>query len=56
MVQTTEKSKIFGTVSAKTTEGKEDDEQIKSGATASHEKTTSHELGDLMAKLELDKC
>ena len=56
MVQTTEKSKTFGTVSAITTEGKQDDEQIKKGATASHEKTTSLELGDLMAKLEqIDK-
>ena len=56
VVQTTEKSKTFGTVSAITTEAKHDDEQVKSGATANHEKATSLELGDLMAKLEqLDK-
>ena len=34
VVQTTEKSKTFGTVSAKTKEAKQDDGQIKSGATA----------------------
>ena len=37
VVQTTEKSKTFGTVSAITTEAKQDDEQVKSGATANHE-------------------
>ena len=56
VVQTTEKSKTFGTVSAVTTEAKHDDEHVKKGATANHEKTTSLELGDLMAKLEqIDK-
>ena len=56
VVQTTEKSKTIGTVSAITTEAKHDDDQVKSGATANHEKTTSLELGDLMAKLEqIDK-
>ena len=52
VVPTTEKSKTFGTVSAITTEAKHDDEQIKRGATANHKKTTSLELGDLMAELE----
>ena len=51
-VPTTEKSKTFGTVSAITTEAKQDDEQIKCGATTNHEKTTSLELGDLIAKLQ----
>ena len=37
VLQTTEKSKTFGTVSAITTEAKHDDEQVKSGATANHE-------------------
>ena len=56
VVQTTEKSKTFGTVSAITTGAKKDDEQVQSGATASHEKTTSLELSDLMTKLEqIDK-
>ena len=56
MVPTTDKSKTFGTVSAITTEAKQDEEQVKRGATANHEKTTSFELGDLMAKLEqIDK-
>ena len=56
VVQSTEKSKTFGTVSAITTEAKKDDEQIKSRATVYHEKTVSIELGDLMAKLEqIDK-
>ena len=56
VVQTTEKNETFGTVSAITTEARQDDDQIKSGATASHEKTSSLELGDLMAKLEqIDK-
>ena len=56
VVQTTEKSKTFGTVSAITTEAKQDGEQIKSGASANHEEATSLELGDLMAKLEqIDK-
>ena len=65
---TTEKGKTFGTVSAITTEYNRDDDQVKlvatanheapvnSGATANQEKTTSPELGDLMAKLEqIDK-
>ncbi|XP_063720069.1 caldesmon-like [Symsagittifera roscoffensis] len=56
VVPTTETSKTFGTVSAITTEAKQDDEQIKRGATANHKKTTSLELGDLMAKFEqIDK-
>ena len=56
VVPTTEKSKSFGTVSAITTEAKQDDEQIKCVATANHEKTTSLELGELMARLEqIDK-
>ena len=56
VVQTTEKSRTFGTVSAITTEAKHDDEQVKIGATAHQEKTTSLELGDLMANLEqIDK-
>ena len=38
VVPTTEKSKTFGTVSVKTTEAKQDDEQIKLWATANHEK------------------
>ena len=53
---TTEKGKTFGTFSAITTESKQDEEQITHGATANEEKTTSLELGDLMAKLEqIDK-
>ena len=38
VVPTTEKSKTFRTVSAITTEAKQDDEQIKCEATANHEK------------------
>ena len=49
VVQTTEKSKTFGPVSAITTEAKQNDEQIKIGATANHEEATSLELGDLIA-------
>ena len=42
--------------SAITTKAKQDGEQVKRGATANHEKTTSLELGDLMKKLErIDK-
>ena len=53
---TAEKGKTFGTVSTITTEAIPGDEQIKHGATANHEKTTSLELGDLMAKLDqIDK-
>ena len=37
VVPRTEKSKSFGTVSAITTEAKQDDEKIKSGATANQE-------------------
>ena len=61
---TTEKGKTFGTVSAITTEANRNDDQVELGATANHgatadhgatahyEKTTSLELGDLMAKLD----
>ena len=65
---TTEKGKTFGTVSAITTEDNRDDDQVEivatanheatdnNGATANQEKTTSLELGDLMAKMEqIDK-
>ena len=53
---TTEKCKTFGTVSATTTKANQDEEQVIDGATANQEKTTSLELGDLMAKLEqIDK-
>ena len=56
VITTTEKGKTFRTVSATTTEAKQDKEQITHGATASQEKTTSLKLGDLMAKLEqIDK-
>ena len=56
VIPKTEKGKIFGTVSAITTRAKQDEEQITHGATANQEKTTSHELGDLMAELEqIDK-
>ena len=56
VLPTTEKGKTFGTVSAITTEANQDEEQITHGATANQEKTTSLELGDLMAKLEqIDK-
>ena len=56
VIPTTAKGKTFGTVSAITTEAKQDEEQITHGATANQEKTTSLELGDLMAKLEqIDK-
>ena len=57
-----EKGKTFGTVSTKTTESNQDEDQVKPGtaandrATADHETTTSFELGDLMAKLDqIDK-
>ena len=56
------KSKTFGTVSAITTEFKQDKEQVTQEATANQEKQTmeskvpSLELGDFMAKLEqIDK-
>ena len=56
VVPTTEKSKTFGTVSVITRKAKQDNEQIKRWATANHEKKTSLELSDLMAKLEqIDK-
>ena len=57
-----EKGGTFGTVSTITTEANEDHDQVKQGAVATgeaipnHEKTTSPELGDLMAKLyQIDK-
>ena len=56
VIPTTEKSKTFGTVSAITTEAKQDEEQVTHGAMANQEKTISLELGDLMTKLEqIDK-
>ena len=56
VIPTTEKGKIFETVSAITTEAKQDEEQVTHGATANQEKTISLELSDLMAKLEqIDK-
>ena len=49
VMPTTEKGKTFGTVSALTTETKQDKEQVRHGA-------NSFELGELMAKLEqIDK-
>ena len=57
-----EKGKTFRTVSTKTAETNQDEDQVKQGAaannraTADHETTTSLELGDLMAKLDqIDK-
>ena len=57
-----EKGKTFGTVSTKTTETNQEEDQVKTGAaaknraTADHETTTSLDLGDLMAKLDqIDK-
>ena len=56
VIPTTENGETFGTVSAITTEAKQDEEQVTYGAMANQEKTTSLELGDLMAKLEqIDK-
>ena len=56
VMPTTEKGKTFGTVSAITTEAKQDEEQVTHGATANQKKTTSLALGNLMAKLEqIDK-
>ena len=56
VIPTTEKSKSFGTVSAITTEAKQDKEQVTHGATANREKTILLELSDLIAKLEqIDK-
>ena len=53
---TAEKGKTFGTVSTITTEAIQNNEQIKHGATANHEKTNSLKLGNLMAKLDqIDK-
>ena len=58
VIAATEKSKTFGTVSAITTETKQDKEQVTQEATANLDKRTmeskmpSLELGDLMAKLE----
>ena len=60
--QKAEKGKTFGTVSTRTTEANQDDDQAKHGAkashgaTADHETTTSLELGNLMATLDqIDK-
>ena len=57
-----EKSKTFGTVSKKTTDTDQNEDQVKPGAaannraTADHETTSSLDLGDLMAKLDqIDK-
>ena len=57
-----QKGKTFGTVSTKTTETNQEEDQVKTGAaaknraTADHETTTSLDLGDLMAKLDqIDK-
>ena len=53
-----EKGKTFGTVSTKTTEVNQDDDQVKQGAAANnmakadHETTTPLKLGDSMAKLD----
>ena len=56
VIPTTEKSQTFGTVSAITTEAKQDEDQVTHGAAANQKKTSSLELGDLMAKLEqIDK-
>ena len=62
VIPATEKSQMFGTVSAKTTEAKQDEEQVTQEATANQDKQTmeskrtSLELGDLMAKLkQIDK-
>ena len=56
VIPTTEKSKTFGTVSAKATKAKQYEEQVTHGATVNQEKTISLELGDLMAKLgQIDK-
>ena len=56
IVEEEQKGKTFGTVSTITAEAKQDDDQVKHGATADHETTTSLELGDLMAKLDqIDK-
>ena len=57
-----EKGKTFGTVSTKTTDTDQNEDQARPGATANnratadHEITTSLDLGDLMAKLDqIDK-
>ena len=56
VVPTTEKSKTFGTVSAITTEPKQDKEQVKRGPTDNNEKTFSLELCKLTAMLDqIDK-
>ena len=56
VLPTTENGKTIGTISAITTEAKQDEEQVTHGTMANQEKTTSLELGDLMAKLEeIDK-
>ena len=56
-----EKGKTFGAVSTITTEANQDDDQVKQGAASSNRVTPSHEttnpldLGDLMAKNQIDK-
>ena len=57
-----EKSKTFGTVSTKTTDTDQNEDQVRPGAasnnraTADHETTLSLDLGNLMAKLDqIDK-
>ena len=52
VIPTSEKSKTFGTVSAITTEAKQDEEQVAHGATANQEKTISLQLGNLMTKMQ----
>ena len=62
VIRATEEGKTFGTNSKITTEAKQDEEQVTQGAMAKQDKqtmepkTTSLELGALMAKLEqIDK-
>ena len=56
-----EKGKTFGTVSTKTTDTDQNEDQIRPGAAANNRKTSDHQtmsldLGDLMAKLDqIDK-
>ena len=58
VIAATEKSTTFGTVSAITTETRQDKEQVTQEATANQDKrimeskSRSFELGDLMTKLE----
>ena len=51
VMPTTEKGKTFGTISAITTEAKQDEEQVTHGATANQEKIISLELGEVGANL-----